>query len=215
MTIVAHFRILNMLILAVESHRHKSIGTYLRCASAFGAQTIAVVGSTQFSTHGAHGAQNHVQIVHFYYWSECVEFCRSQGCAVFAISPCAVVQNETISQSIDQYKFRTQSACFIVADNDGLTREHLDAADEILHVDIPEASFADKVMYDAKVAICLHQFAVAAGMEARKFENEKHELGQRDFRRPKTIKAGRNNARTGGEGADAYTPDEPLDNLFS
>lgn len=204
-----------MLILAVESHRHKSIGTYLRCASAFGAQTIAVVGSTQFSTHGAHGAQNHVQVVHFYYWSECFEFCRSQGCVVFAISPSAVVRNETVSQSADQYQFSTQSACFVVADNDGLTNEHLDAADVILHVDVPEPSFADKVMYDAKVAICLHQFATAAGMEARKFENEKHELGQRDFRRPKTIKAGRNNARSSGECGDEYALAEPLDNLFS
>jgi tRNA G18 (ribose-2'-O)-methylase SpoU len=207
-----------MLILAVETHRHKSIGTYLRCASAFGADTIAVVGSPLFSTHGAHGAQNHVQVVHFYYWKDCVEFCREKGCNIFAISP-AVVQasSERIvgSYSVDSFVFSSLSACFIVGEKDGLTREQLDIADCVLHVDVPNATFADNVVYDSKVAICLHHFAVSTEMQAGTFHNEKHALGERNYQRPKTIKAGRNNAREAVETGDGYALSQPIDDLFS
>jgi hypothetical protein len=77
-------------ILAVETTRHKNVGTLLRCASAFGARCVVIVGSPQYSTHGAHGAQTHVEVVHFYYWRECLDFCGQMGCTVYGISPRAL-----------------------------------------------------------------------------------------------------------------------------
>jgi hypothetical protein len=207
-----------MLIIAIETHRHKSIGTYLRCASAFGATTVIVVGSPVYATHGAHGAQNHVQVTHFYYWNECVAYCRELGCNIYAISPTAFgsVSETSKSASIDTYEFAGQNACFIVGEKDGLTAEQMQVSDAVLHVDVPFAPYADKVVYDSKVAICLQQFAVASNMEPRGFENEKHVLGEVNFRRPKTVKAGRANAKAAGEGtAEDAALEEPLDGLFS
>ena len=106
-----------VLLFAVETYRHKSIGTLLRCACAFGASSVIVVGSPMYSTHGAHGAQTHVEIIHFYYWKDCVEYCRNKGCAVYSISPRAIDQQlcRPESLSVDDFMF-SGSACFIVGE---------------------------------------------------------------------------------------------------
>jgi hypothetical protein len=127
-----------------------------------------------------------------------------------------ITTNNQKSASIDTYTFGGQNACFIVGEKDGLTAEQVEIADAVLHVNVPFAPYADKVMYDSKVAICLQQFAVTSNMVPRGFENEKHVLGEVNFRRPKTVKAGRANAKAGGEGsAEDAALEEPLDALFS
>lgn len=204
------------MILAVETHRNKSIGTLLRCASAFGASCVIVVGSAQYSTHGAHGAQNHVEVIHFYYWRECIDYCRNLGYSIYSISPSFIVgtPEERGTTSVDSFIFKNTDSCFIVGERDSLTTEQKLISDVIFHVDIPCMHFEDKVVYDSKVAICLQQYAATVGLDPRTYENEKHVLGERDFRRAKTVKAGRDNARTplSTEGGDE---DELLGSLFS
>jgi len=188
-----------MMILAVETHRNKSIGTLLRCASAFGASCIVVVGSPQYSTHGAHGAQNHIEVVHFYYWQECIDFCRKRNCDVYSISPVKISTGSTAlasgTVSVDNFTFHNAASCFIVGEREGLTAEQLSISDVVFHVEVPCMEFEDKVVYDSKVAICLQQYAATAGLLPRSHENEKHVLGDRDCRRAKTLKVGRGNAR--------------------
>lgn len=189
------------MILAVETYRHRSIGTILRCASAFGATCIIVIGSPLYSTHGAHGAQNHIDVIHFYYWHECLSYCRERNCTVYAISPKIVAPHDSgpsrkFSASVDRFHFNNDcDACFIVGEREGLTDEQVEISDVVLHVDIPNVLYEEKIAYDSKVAICLHSYAVCAGVVPRSHENEKHVLGTVDFRRAKTIKVGRNNAR--------------------
>lgn len=128
-------------------------------------------------------------------------------------------ENSTVtSTSVDTYSFPGTSACFIVGEKDGLTAEQMSISDEVFHVEVPCQNYADKVVYDSKVAICLQNFAHSTGMCPRQFENEKHTLGDVNFRRPKTIKAGRNNVRAQeecGEAAEVSALSEPLDTLFS
>lgn len=208
------------MILAVETFRHKSIGTLLRCASAFGASCIIVVGSPQYSTHGAHGAQNHIDVVHFYYWEECIEYCRERGYDIYSISPSKLGPETTGvppgTKSVDTHTFKNTSSCFIVGEKEGLTVEQLSISDIVFHVDIPCMLFEDKVVYDSKVAICLQQYASTADLTPRSHENEKHILGERDFRRAKTVKAGRDNARGAEEAGsiDAAQCEEYLGGLF-
>ena len=49
------FQCEKFLFVAVEQLRGANIGTSLRCAVAFGADAFVLVGSSKFSTHGAHG----------------------------------------------------------------------------------------------------------------------------------------------------------------
>lgn len=208
------------MILAVETHRHKSIGTLLRCASAFGASCIVVVGSPQYSTHGAHGAQNHIEVVHFYYWQDCIEFCRKRNCDICSISPvkiCAGTSDVIAGTvSVDNFTFSNVASCFIVGERDGLTAEQLSISDVVFHVEVPCMDFEDKVVYDSKVAICLQKYAATAGLMPRSHENEKHVLGDRDCRRAKTVKVGRDNARVidSKDAIDGTEGEEVLSLLF-
>jgi tRNA G18 (ribose-2'-O)-methylase SpoU len=49
-----------------------NVGTLARCATAFGAESMILIGSRQFNTHGSHGSDVHVRFEHF----ETLERCR-------------------------------------------------------------------------------------------------------------------------------------------
>ena len=54
--------------MVVEIKPKQNIGTILRCAVAFGIDRFIIIGSPKFGTHGAHGAQKFMTIMHFFYW---------------------------------------------------------------------------------------------------------------------------------------------------
>lgn len=54
--------------MVLETKPKQNIGTVLRCAVAFGVNTIVIIGSPKFGTHAAHGAQKFIPVLHFYYW---------------------------------------------------------------------------------------------------------------------------------------------------
>ncbi|KAJ1442870.1 hypothetical protein B484DRAFT_441933 [Ochromonadaceae sp. CCMP2298] len=215
-------------ILAVETHRHKSIGTLLRCASAFGARCVVIVGSPQYSTHGAIGAQRYMEVVHFYYWNECLEYCREAGCSVaYGISPRALISSSgfesdcadssecegapdaqpgstsqsVVSADVDTFPF-LGPACFIVGERTGLTEEQLCISQAVLHVQVPVSALQESLPYDTKVALCLQRYAELMGLQASSHSGEKHLLAKVDHaRRGAYTKAGRANAkREPGEG---------------
>lgn len=73
------------LYVVIETTRGQCIGTTLRCAVAFGATALILVGSDKVSTHGAHGAQNHIRMLHFFYWRDCEVFLSSKKCSIHGI----------------------------------------------------------------------------------------------------------------------------------
>lgn len=162
------------LIVAVETHRHKCIGSIVRCASAFGASMVAVVGNMDFSTHGAHGAQIHTQFIHFYYWSELVMWCSDNQCDIVGVTNHVLTQS-CVSRSVDSFDFGGRSVCFVMGDKDGLNAQQLDICSNILHVDVPNGE--GLIPYDTKLAICLQQFAVQSGFVPSEYNGEKHVLG--------------------------------------
>ena len=52
-------------LLLENPHRSNDLGPILRCASAFGIQTIVAVGYEKCAVEGSHGASKHVQIIAF------------------------------------------------------------------------------------------------------------------------------------------------------
>ena len=65
------------IFLYLENHSKKNnLGPILRCASAFGIQTVVVVGFAKCSVEGAHGASNHVQIIAFPTASQAAAYLR-------------------------------------------------------------------------------------------------------------------------------------------
>ena len=111
-----------MLFLAVEVKNHQNIGTHLRSAVAFGANAIIVIGSTKFGSHGAHGAQKHVPIIHFYTWDECKIFAELTECLFYGISSVA-----SLGTSPEMVQFR-ENAIFIININGKLWKREADSA---------------------------------------------------------------------------------------
>ena len=226
-------------ILAVETYRHRSIGSFLRCASAFGSTTIIVVGSPEISTHGAHGAQNYVSIIHFYYWNDCVSYCRQRECMMYAVSPQPICQSSCeldscnhyipsphrsnnlsassaltfLSTSVDDFDFRTdsKSACFIVGNDGGLSTELFLIADRLFHVEVPLIIPHSQVLYDAKLAICMQKYATEVGLPERRRDGEKHLLGVKAINSVRLIKLGKKQVKTDDD-TDGTNPDKKLKN---
>ncbi len=197
-------------ILAVETYKNKCIGPLIRCSTAFGATIVAIVGSPKYSTHGAHGAQNHMQVIHFYYWKDLIEYVKERGCQTCSISPKSIEQttssrldddssvttiSTTKSHSVDDFQF-IQSTCFIVGEREELTTEQINICDHILHVEIPNMNYQHLVHYDTKISLCFQQFAIQSNFKISEYNGEKHVLGALEQTKVRLIKYAKQNLKT-------------------
>ena len=108
------------LVLCVETHRNKSIGTLMRCAVAFGASIIVIVGSPKFSTHGAYEAKKFIRVIHFFYWKDCIAFVKGKGFSVYGISPRSLMPSSLGNQTLGiQSDSESDSASELVAGEGG------------------------------------------------------------------------------------------------
>jgi tRNA(Leu) C34 or U34 (ribose-2'-O)-methylase TrmL len=154
----------------------RNLGTIIRCCVGFGVTAICIYGFDSYSTHGAHGAQRHIPVLHFYYLQDCINFLKYRNClAIYSISPIKMANN--LSTPIEGFRF-PGSCAFIVAsgrENDAfLTNEQIQHSDSILHIHVPNIEYEDMLHYNVKLSICLQTFAVQAGFKPVEFEGEKH-----------------------------------------
>lgn len=86
------------------------------------------VGSTEFSTHGAHGAQRFIQIIHFFYWKDCLEYIHlkyNNNINITCITPHYILSesnndNNKLSTQVENYNFnKFDNVCFIIGEKDG------------------------------------------------------------------------------------------------
>lgn len=157
--------------------RSKNIGPALRCAVAFGATSICIYGHTTFSTHGAHGAQKHIPVIHFYYLNDCVDFLKSRRCKIYGIASKSTTA--AASLPVECFEFsKDGGAAFLLAsgrDTDcSLSPEQIGFSDAVLHCTVPVVQLETLLHYNAKLSICLQAFAIHAGFPAVQFSGEKH-----------------------------------------
>lgn len=177
------------MIVCVETHRNKSIGTLMRCAVAFGASIIMIVGSPKFSTHGAYEAKKFIRVIHFFYWKDCIEFVRRKGFCIYGICPRSLkgkadstleIESDkgllTSSVAVESMIFDKRCIAFIVGEKEGLTLEQMSVCDTLLHVGFPNMELEEFVHYDSKIATCFHHQASSAGYSQRSRHGEKYTL---------------------------------------
>jgi len=158
--------------LVIESSRNQNIGTTLRCAVAFGAKALILVGSEKISTHGAHGSQHHINILHFFYWRECEVYLRSQKCTIKTIVPPS--DTDTFAHVADARAETYCSSCaFILASKAGISKEQAEICDGFVSIFYPVRAFDRDVHYDVTISITLQHFASAMKFCERRFEGEK------------------------------------------
>eukprot|EP01041_Mallomonas_annulata_P007846 gene7846-16054_t len=157
-------------VVAVEAYRRKNIGTILRCAVAFGAKYLFIIGSNKFSTHGAHGAQKYIEIIHFFYWEEFQKYAQSFGWKIFGIVSSRSLQ----SNAIENFVFHKNPVVFILGDKNGLNQKQLSICDTLIHASFPcSAEIEAHVSYEAKVSICLHKYVIFSKAPEGLFDGEK------------------------------------------
>ena len=162
-----------MLYIAIETQRKDNIGTILRCATAFGAQALIIVGSNKVGTHGAHGAQNRIRIIHFYYWSDAVVFLKAQNCSLHTLlsrpaeHACVDIADTVL----------TNNFALLIRARGEATEEMRNIADHCIYVKFPgDDRAAEKVKMEVKLSICLHQYRFSQPAVENTFSGEKFDV---------------------------------------
>mmetsp|Transcript_8435 Transcript_8435/g.15892 ORF Transcript_8435/g.15892 Transcript_8435/m.15892 type:complete len:252 (+) Transcript_8435:95-850(+) len=160
------------LLVAVEQDRGANIGTSLRCAVAFRADAFVLVGSNKYSTHGAHGAQAHIPVFHFYHWDEFLRFAkrlRPAGCEVCGLHGAAADESALrgtgqILHAPETYDFPCGAVALLLPDRrtGRLSAQQLEICDTLLRsrfVACSDDAVTDSVHLDVKASICLQRYA--------------------------------------------------------
>lgn len=181
------------LCVAIECRHKQSIGTQIRCAVALGVSLVLLIGASKFGTHGSHGAQTRVEIMHFFYWEEALQYLRQQssekvflyGIASNNATSGAVMSTAVTAHSfapISDYPGHRTTTVFVVGNKEtGLSRGVLPLLDAVFHIDVPNPQYYGRLHSDAILSICLHHYLLSskASLESRRIDEaqmEKFEL---------------------------------------
>lgn len=166
---------------AVEIRKGQSIGTLIRCATAFGARALIIIGSKSFSTHGSHGSHRRLKIIHYYYWSELMEQMkvRDPSIRIIGISPSAPLTVEHNFQTTDSIS-HTSNCCFIVPDlKMGFTDEQRAFCDSYVYVKVPNQNREMLLHWNTKVSLALQSFASTKGLIQTAYHGNKYDVVER------------------------------------
>lgn len=191
---------------AVTVAKGQCIGTLIRCASAFGARELLIVGSLNYSTHGAHGAQKKsLPVLHFPDYEQLVTFLEKERNLnkIYGILPNAGFITEEIKDntlSLRDVTFTTKTSdsspspsytCFFMPQKAflGLSPEEIKICSNLIYVPFPNLpleltsynkqkspSLDYHVHMDAKLSIILESFSNVAGFSSRTFTGHKFDV---------------------------------------
>jgi len=158
------------LFIAIEIKRGLNAGTVIRCAAAFNASLVILIGSSNYSTYGAHGAQRYVRTKHFYYWEDFFKFSqRYLNCQIIGILPqydgFSSISEDKVSIidskptiPIDKLTFRPNT-CFVVVDESiSPLSTYSKYCETFTYIPIPDMNKQKFVQIDAKLCIGLQQY---------------------------------------------------------
>lgn len=181
-------------MVAVETRRKQGVGTLVRCATAMGAKNLIVVGSPVYSFHGAHGADRHLPVLHFYYWADCMQYLSQIGynqiCGISTTAPSASTRSDLMNGQEEtpptpyvplESAVFNKKVCFLVGEESGrgpLSAEQLRFCSSVIWIRLPDQSLEHLLHWDAKITLCLQQFAISHDFDKTSFTGAKHVKGQ-------------------------------------
>lgn len=174
---------------------------------------MIIVGSDKVGAHGAHGAEKHVPIFHFFYWHECETFLRKmKGCKICGIVDSVdanriqtVGVSDGSSGSGNSNKVRAikdisksgvrfdSSTAFIVTGGSrrslgGLTAAQEAICDELFTLHFPRGDYECVLDYDVYVAIILERYSSTMKFHQRSFVGEKFFINDDGMKHMKVTK---------------------------
>ena len=134
---------------AIENWQHDmNIGSIVRTANAFLAETVHIVGRRRWNKRGAMVTDRYQHIVHHDTIAELVEFARANGRPIVAV--------DNVPGSVEVGTFDFPPACILLfgQEGPGLTPEALAAADAV--VEIRQFGSTRSLNAGAAAAIVMH-----------------------------------------------------------
>jgi len=136
---------------AIENWQHDmNIGSIVRTANAFLAETVHIVGRKRWNKRGAMVTDRYQHIVHHDSIADLVAFARDTG------RPIVAVDNVPGSIEVGEFGFPQRCILLFGQEGPGLTPEALDAADAV--VEIRQFGSTRSLNAGAAAAIVMHQW---------------------------------------------------------
>ena len=136
---------------AIENWQHDmNIGSIVRTANAFLAETVHIVGRKRWNKRGAMVTDRYQHIVHHDSIDELVAFARETDRAIVAV--------DNVPGSVDVTDFGFPECCILLfgQEGPGLTPEALDAADAV--IEIQQFGSTRSLNAGAAAAIVMHKW---------------------------------------------------------
>lgn len=157
--------------ICTEVDRKLCIGTILRCATAFGAAEVVVIGGKHYSTHGSHGAHRRMLVRQFYRWTQCIEHFRSLYLDLHVIGivfrrscPCVASLDSSVALlPFDKAPFTGPTLLLLADVENGLNSNQLSMCSMIVFVPVPEPALEGQIHRDIKLSLVLQKVAADLG----------------------------------------------------
>jgi hypothetical protein len=169
-----------------------NLGTTIRCAVAFGAHRLFLVGGgrggrVRVGTHGAFGANHFLPQRTFLSWEELRAAAHGEGWAVVGVIPEGDEEAGSVSVAVDSRPFDRPTVFCTALKGKRLTPPQRAACDSFVHVRFPHASpcrpafLARTAVLDTDIllSIALHHFQSWAQCQANSVKGQKYVLGAR------------------------------------
>jgi hypothetical protein len=167
------------MFVGLSTSKKTNIGTTLRCAVGFNCDAILIVGDINYGTHGAHGSQTRIKVIHFNKWSgEFQQFARENNCTIYGIVDVDFPKPFSLLASTEFPP--DKQVIFLTGNKSGhLSQEQIDVCDGFVAVSFCGGlQFSQHVHRDVKLSICLHEYASSRNLEAGMFVGEKFVLSE-------------------------------------
>ncbi|MGA1608352.1 MAG: TrmH family RNA methyltransferase [Planctomycetota bacterium] len=151
----------------ILSHLQKdhNIGALLRSAAAFGVTEVVLVGRRKVPTTAAVGMDHVVRRTAFARFQDAVDHVRAQGARILG------VEIDPSSKPIDEHPFDGPTAFVLGNEGQGLSQDQRRLCDGLVR--IRQYGFARSLNVHVAGALCLHHFALWAGLPERPIEGSK------------------------------------------
>ena len=134
---------------AIENWQHDmNIGSIVRSANAFAADTVHIVGRKRWNKRGAMVTDRYQHVVHHDTVAELVEWARAEGIPIIAID------NVPGSVIIETFQFPKACVLLFGQEGPGISPEAIEAADSV--VEISQFGSTRSINASAAAAVAMH-----------------------------------------------------------
>jgi len=134
---------------AIENWQHDmNIGSIVRSANAFAADTVHIVGRRRWNKRGAMVTDRYQHVVHHDTVAELVEWARREGIPIIAID------NVPGSVIIETFEFPRECVLLFGQEGPGISPEAIEAADAV--VEISQFGSTRSINASAAAAVAMH-----------------------------------------------------------